>query len=170
MFIRNLTRGGDSGMSDMNKTVGSEVLLTSSDVRRWQEELQKQENIKAAAETRIEEIRKKLDAAALLSGTSFPQFLADNPAEIENEESMAEAATRLLGGFQRAITHQELQTSLRAIPKFREMLEKNKGAYYYTMVRRLLKSDPPKLRKVGKKIRLAHRHETPPGEAPEGAQ
>lgn len=47
------------------------------------------------------------------------------------------------------------------------MLEKNNGAYYYTMINRLVKRE--EVKKVGKKIRLIHNNETPPEGNPEGA-
>ena len=56
---------------------------------------------------------------------------------------------------------------MRKIPRFAEILGKHKGAYYYTLVKRL--KDDGKIRKVGRKIRLIHKIETPPEETPEGA-
>jgi hypothetical protein len=148
-------------MSDMNKPFGNEVLLTSQDIRTWQEEL-------AVAERRVVELRTKLEAAALIFGADFS--LSDPPKpknETEDQESMGAASLRILGGFQRAMAHRELQAALRAIPRFREMLDKNKGAYYYTMVKRLVKGG--KVTKKGKKLRLAPQNETPPEGNPEGA-
>jgi hypothetical protein len=45
------------------------------------------------------------------------------------------------------------------------MLEKNAGAYYYTVIARLIKAGDVK--KSGKKIRLVPKNETPPEENPE---
>jgi hypothetical protein len=56
---------------------------------------------------------------------------------------------------------------LRKTPRFREVLDKNKGAYYYTLIKRL--ADGGKIKKVGKKIRLIHKNEAPPEEPQEGA-
>lgn len=146
----------------MNKMTGPEVLLTSDDIRQWQEEL-------ADAERRVVELRKKLEYATFMFGSKFSPSDTPKPKDEPNDESMSDASLRLLGGFQRAVTHSELQTALRAIPKFQAMLDKNNGAYYYTMIRRLVKADPPKIKKAGKKIRLIHKNEAPPEGNPEGA-
>lgn len=157
-------------MSDMNRIVENEVLLTSNDVRRWQEELQKCEAAKAAAEIRIDEIRKKLDAVALLSGT---RFLLPSSAEghqgDNSQETLGDAAKRLLanlGGH--AVFHQQLQTELRKIPRFQGMLDKNAGAYYYTMIKRL--RERGQIKKIGKRIRLVNKNEAPPEDTSESAQ
>jgi hypothetical protein len=82
-------------------------------------------------------------------------------------ESMGDASIRILGGFHGAVRHHELQKALRAVPKFQAMLDKNNGAYYYTMVRRLVKGG--KVKKAGKgKIRLVRKDETPSGFPSEG--
>lgn len=155
-------------MSEMNKTVGNQVLLTSDDVRHWQEELQKAESAKAQAEGRIVELHKKLEAAALLSGASFPLPAITGDEGEDGQESMGDAAKRLLATFSRPIQHHELQTELRKIQRFREMLDKNAGAYYYTIIQRLAKRGD--IKKVGKKIRLIHKNEAPPEGNPESAQ
>ncbi len=146
----------------MNKAIGTETLLTSDDIRQWQEEL-------AEAEHHAAELRKKLEGVALIFGSKFS--LSDLPKskdEPENE-SMGDAVKRILATFRRPISHHELQDELRKIPRFRETLEKNNGAYYYTVINRLKKRDPPEIRKTGKKIRLVHKNETPPEGNPEGA-
>jgi hypothetical protein len=148
--------------NDMNKSLGNEVLLTMQDIRQWQEEL-------VQAERRAAELRKKLEGAALIFGSKFS--LSDLPKSKEgtdDQESMGDATMRLLQGFHRAVFHYELIGALRNIPKFREMLDKNKGAYYYTMIRRLVKDG--KVKKAGKKVRLPIPHNETPSEGnPEGA-
>jgi hypothetical protein len=153
-------------MTGMNKATGTEVLLTSDDVRRWQAELQEWEATKTKADTHIAELRKKLDAAALIAGF---EFSADDIKEImaQNQESMADAVRRILAGFSKLVRHHDLQAELRKIPRFRDMLDKNNGAYYYTLIRRL--DDKGHIKRVGRKIRLIHKNETPPEEASEGA-
>jgi hypothetical protein len=155
-------------MSDMNKAVGTDVLLTSDDIRRWQDELRKWEATKAEAEARIVDVRRKLEAAAFLSGSSITPLFATNAGQDgDGEESMADAGKRLLAAFSKPVMHHELQAELRKIPRFRDMLDKNNGAYYYTMVNRLAKRGD--IKKVGKKIRLIHKNETPSEGNPEGA-
>ena len=85
----------------------------------------------------------------------------------DDEESMGDAAKRLMAQFQRPIFHSEMQTELRKIPRFQAMLEKNAGAYYYTMINRLVKAGS--IKKSGKKIRLVPKIETPSEGNPEGA-
>ena len=155
-------------MSDMNKHTGNEVLLTADDVRQWQTDLQKWEAISAEADARIKELRKKLEYVAFLSGGMI-EPLATHGADPkgDDEESMGDAAKRLMAPFQRSILHAELQTELRKIPRFQAMLEKNAGAYYYTMVNRLVKAGT--IKKSGKKIRLVPKIEAPPEGNPEGA-
>ncbi len=153
-------------MSEMNKAVGNQVLLTSDDVRRWQEELEKAEAVKVQAESRIVELRKKLEAAALLFGANFPVPTREG-GEGDGQESMGDAARRLLAGFSKPVQHHDLQTELRKIPRLREMLDKNSGAYYYTMINRLAKRG--EIKKVGKKIRLIHKNEAPSEGNPEDA-
>ena len=60
-------------------------------------------------------------------------------------------------------------SALKTVPKFRAMLDKNNGAYYYTMIRRLQKANPPRIKRVGKKIKVIHKNEAPPEGTPEGA-
>lgn len=151
----------------MNKPVGNEVLLTSDDIRRWQGELQKWESTKADAESRIAELRKKLDAAALLFGANFPVAIIDAGVDDKPQESMADAARRLLARFSKPVRHPELQAELRKVPRFREALERNNGAYYYTLIRRLVHQGDVK--KVGKKILLIHKNEAPSEDTSEGA-
>lgn len=153
-------------MTAMNKNVGNEVLLTLDDVRQWQADLQKWELAKADAEERANAIRKKLDAAALLSGTALPPMPL--PGELKDEESLGDGAKRLLAEFHRSVYHHELQAELRKVPRFRAMLEKSGGAYYYTMINRLAKAGDVK--KAGKKIRLVLKNETPSEGNPEGAR
>jgi hypothetical protein len=157
-------------MSEMNKHTGNEVLLTADDVRQWQLDLQKWEATATEADARIKELRKKLEYVAFLSGsaiTALPPASGDSKGDDDNQESMGEAAKRLMAPFQRSIFHSELQTELRTIPRFQAMLEKNAGAYYYTMIARLIKAGDVK--KSGKKIRLVPKNETPPEGNPEGA-
>jgi hypothetical protein len=46
----------------VNKTVGDQVILTSDDIRQWQEDIQKAERAKVDADATIADRRKKLDA------------------------------------------------------------------------------------------------------------
>jgi len=154
-------------MSEMNKHTGNEVLLTADDVRQWQTDLQKWEATSAEADTRIKELRKKLEYAAFLSGGAIEPLATGADPRGDDEESMGDAAKRLMAPFQRPIFHSELQTELRKIPRFQAMLEKNAGAYYYTMINRLVKAGA--IKKSGKKIRLAPKIEAPPEGNPEGA-
>jgi hypothetical protein len=156
-------------MSEMNKHTGNEVLLTADDVRQWQADLKKWEGTAAEADVQIKDLRKKLEAVALLSGS--PVFalasISEPKGDDDNQESMGDAAKRLMALFNRSIKHAELQAELRKIPRFQAMLEKNAGAYYYTMINRLVTAGAVK--KSGKKIRLVPKNETPPEGNPEGA-
>ena len=147
----------------MNQMFGNQVILTTDDIRQWQEDIQKAERAKADAEAIIADRRKKLDAAAIFG-------VKINPVPLEPEgggESLHAAVERILGSFDRAVAHHELQAELRKIPRFAEMLDKHKGAYYYTVIARLKKDT--RIRKVGKKIRLIHKNEAPSEGNPEGA-
>lgn len=156
-------------MSEMNQMLGTEVLLTSKDIRHWQLELQKWEAAETQAKTRVAELRAKLEAAAILFGGDLPAVsLADADQDDENQESMGDAANRLLAAANRAVPHDELKAELRKIPRFREMLDKNKGAYYYTMVARLLARPDTSVKRTGRKLRFIHRYEVPPEGNPGG--
>lgn len=148
---------------DMNRMVGNQVLLTSDNLRQWQEDIQKAERAKAEADAIIADRRKKLEAAAIF-GVKLEPIVLEPGGE---SESMPAAAERILGKFDRLVEHHELQAELRKIPRFAEALNKHKGAYYYTLVKRL--RDDGKVKKVGRKIRLIHKNEAPPEETPEGA-
>jgi hypothetical protein len=159
----------------MNKIVPTEVLLTSDDIRRWQEEIRRWEATKAEADQHIGELRRKLDAAALITGTSTlmasAEVLRASKTDDGEPETMSVAAKRLLAGMGepgRSPSHAALQTELRKIDRFRDMLDKNNGAYYYTMINRLVKRG--EVRKIGHgRIRLVHKNEAPPEGNPEGA-
>jgi hypothetical protein len=157
-------------MTEMNKHVTTEVLLTSDDIRRWQDEIRQWEQAKAEADSHIADLRRKLEAAAVLSGT--PTLIANatvlkSPDDGE-QESMGAAAKRILGVAGVPLFHSQLQAELRKIERVREMLDRNNGAYYYTMINRLKKRS--EVRKVGtNRIRLVHKDETPPEGNPEGA-
>src|ERR1700730_4580262 len=156
-------------MSEMNKHTGNEVLLTADDVRQWQADLKKRGTTAAEADVQIKELRKRLEAVAFLSGSQVSVLapISDLKSDDENQESMGDAAKRLMAPFNRPIKHAELQAELRKIPRFQTMLEKNAGAYYYTMINRLVTAGAVK--KSGKKIRLVPKIETPPEGNPEGA-
>jgi|ERR1700730_1209939 len=159
-------------MSEMNKAVTTEVLLTSDDIRRWQEEMQQWETTKADADRHIGELRRKLDAAALIAGTgtliaSAEVLRASKTPDDGEQETMGAAAKRLLGDAGMPLFHSQLQAELRKIERFREMLDRNNGAYYYTMINRLKKRG--EVKKVGtSRMRLIHKDETPPEGNPEG--
>ncbi len=142
----------------MNKPIVAEVLLTTDDIRQWQADL-------AEAERRVVELRRKLEGAALIFGAKLT--LETSAAPKEEEESLGNAALRVLAGFHRAASNSEVQTELRKTPRFQEMLEKNKGAYYYTVIARLVKGG--KIKKMGKRIRVAQKDEAPPGGTQESA-
>src|ERR1700732_1706692 len=144
--------GASFWMAEMNKHTGNEILLTADDVRQWQLDLQKWEATATEAVARIVEIRKKLEAVALLSGSPVQALTSINEpkGDDDNQESMGDAAKRLMAPFNRPIKHAELQAELRKIPRFQAMLEKNAGAYYYTMINRLVTAGAVK--KSGKKI------------------
>jgi hypothetical protein len=158
MYCMGLVPMGD----DMNKMLGNQVILTSDDLRQWQDDIRKAERAKAEAEAIIADRRKKLEAAAI-----FGVKIDPIPSEPEADESMQAAAERILSGLDRAVEHHELQAELRRTPRFAEMLDKHKGAYYYTLVMRLKKSG--KIKKVGRKIRSIHKNEAPPEGNPEDA-
>jgi hypothetical protein len=158
-------------MQDMTRATGTEILLTSDDVRRWQDELRRLEQSQKETEIRIAELRRKLDAVALIAGTK-PALSTPHESVIDPEksETLGEAAKRLLGTFGRPVFHHELQAELRKIPQFQETLGRHNGAYYYTAIKRLVDASPPQIKRVGKKrIRLAHQDEAPSEKIPEGA-
>jgi hypothetical protein len=154
-------------MSEMNKAIGNQVLLTSDQVRGWQEDLQRWEAKRAEAEVRIADLRRKLEAASFLSGLSFPPPASVTSGEGEHDqESMGDALKRILAELDRPARPSELQVELRKISKFRESLDKN-PAYLYTVIARLkVKGD---IKKFGKRIRLAHKDEASPEGNPEDA-
>jgi hypothetical protein len=138
-------------MSGMNKPVAAEVLLTTDDIRQWQADL-------AEAERRVIELRRKLDGAALIFGANLQIETSSTPND--EEGTLGDAALRVLAGFNRAVSNSDVQTELRKTPRFQEMLDKNKGAYYYTVIARLVKGG--KIKKWGKKIRaVAQKDEAP---------
>jgi hypothetical protein len=153
---------GDEAMNKM--TIGNQVILSTDDIRQWQEDIAAAERTKAEAEATISDRQRKLDAAAVFGVKiePIPQALG------VDSETMRAAVERILGAIDHAIGHYELQAELRKTPRFAEMLNKHKGAYYYTLIKRLADERPPKIKKVGKKIRLIHRDETPPEGNPEG--
>lgn len=153
-------------MADMNKAAGNQVLLTGDDIRRWQDDLQRWEATKSKAEASIAELKAKLGAASLLFGADFPLPVSGGDvAEEGDQETFGDATKRIMATFPKAVLHQEVQAELRKIPRFREVLDRNGGAYYYTVVNRLVKRG--EVKKFGKKIRLVQKNETPPEESPE---
>jgi hypothetical protein len=147
----------------MNKMLGNQVILTTDDIRQWQEEIAAAERAKVAAEATIADRRKKLDAAAIFGFTL--DHIASEPED--DSETMRDAVVRILGGFDRPVEHRVLQSELRKVSRFAEMLSKHKSAYYYTLIKRLADETPPKIKKVGKKIRLVPKTEPSPEEAKE---
>lgn len=151
----------------MNKAIGNQVLLTSDQVRGWQEDLQRWEARKTEADEHIDELKRKLDAAKLLSGLTFAPL--ESSTQVETEPgSMGETTKQILAEFDRPARHRELRESLRKYPKFRESLDKN-PAYYYTMIARLVNNPNSGVRRIGRKIRLTHKNEAPTEGNPEGA-
>ena len=147
----------------VNQMFGNQVILTTDDIRQWQEDIQKAERNKAVADEIIADRRRKLDAAAI-----FGVKLSPIPPEPEDGgESLHAAVERIGAGFDRLVQHHEVQSELRKIPRFAEMLDKHKAAYYYTVINRLKKDG--KIKKVGRRLRFIHKIEAPPEETPEGA-
>lgn len=154
---------------DMNKMVGNQVLLTSDDIQRWQTDLHEAEEAKTRAEAKITELHKKLEAASLIVGSPIlgsPTLIISQGSASE-QESLSAGVKRILGTFPGLVAHHQLQAELRKIPHFREMLDKHKGAYYYTLIKRL--ADGGEIKKVGKRMRLIHKNEAPSEGNPEGA-
>jgi hypothetical protein len=151
----------------MNRIAPNEVLLTSGDIRRWQEEIRAWEAKKADADRRIAELRQKLDAAALISGTKFSAVPLPLFADSGEQEPLGDAAKRLLGAAQKPVMNSELQAELRKIERFREMLDKNNGAYYYTMINRLVRRGEV-MKTASGRLRLVTKNETPSEGTPEG--
>jgi hypothetical protein len=154
----------------MTHATGTEILLTSEDVRRWQDELRRLEQSQKETEIRIAELRRKLDGVALIAGATIlgASAMSEDSADHMKDETLGEAVIRLLGTFHRPVFHQELKTKLHEIPRFREMLNRNNGAYYYTVIKRL--SEDREIKKVAKKrIRLVHKDEAPSEGTPESA-
>jgi DNA repair photolyase len=147
----------------VNKMLGNQVVLTSDDIRQWQEDITAAEHTKAEAEAMIADRRRKLDAAAIFGVRLDPII----PESGNGSESMRAAVERILSGFDRAIEHHQLQAELRKTPRFAEMLNKHKGAYYYTLISRL--TEDKKIKKVGRKLRLIHKNEALSEGNPEGA-
>lgn len=85
----------------------------------------------------------------------------------DEQETLSAGVKRILGTFPGLVAHHELQAELRKVPHFREMLDKHKGAYYYTLIKRF--TDGGEIKKVGKRIRLIHKIEAPSEGNPEGA-
>ena len=151
-------------MSDpINQMFGNQVILTTDDIRQWQEDIQKAERAKADADATIADRRRKLEAAAI-----FGVKLNPIPLEPEGDgESLHAAVERIGAGFDRPVEHHEIQAELRKTTRFAEMLDKHKAAYYYTVINRLKKDG--KIRKVGRKVRFIHKNEAPSEGNPEGA-
>jgi hypothetical protein len=135
-------------------TFGSQTILTTDDIRQWQEDIQKAERQKADAEAIIADRRRKLVAAATL-GVS-PSLI---PIPPEDDESLHAAVERIGLGFDRLVKHHEIQVELRKSPRFAKMLDRHNGTYYYTVINRLKKDG--KIRKVGQHLRFIHNNEAP---------
>lgn len=142
----------------MNKMVSSQILLTSDDIRRWQEEIQKADRTKAEADAIIADRRKKLDAVAIF-GVAFDLTAAEPEG---HPESMPAALERILSSLDRPVGHHELLAELRKIPRFAAMLDKRKAGYYYTLILRMKKGG--KIRKVGREIQFIRKEQQFPGE------
>lgn len=158
-------------MNDMNKQLGKDTpILTVGDIQKWQMERAEKARQRSALDVDIVLLDQKIEAARVLAGAAMPGpvFIDDPRPNEEVSESMGEATKRILAAFPRAASHHEVQTELRKIPRFRGMLDKNNGAYYYTMVARLVKSPGSNVKRYGHKLRIIHRNETPPEETPEG--
>jgi len=147
----------------VNKTLGTQIILTSDDIRQWHEDIQRAERQKREADEIIADRRRKLDAAAIFGVKVAPI----QPAPEGQEESFYGAVLRIGASFDRLVEHHEIQAELRKIPRFAAMLDKNKGAYYYAVILRL--KNAGEIKKLGRKLRFIHKNETPPEGNPEGA-
>jgi len=137
--------------------------LTSDDIRQWQEDITAAEHAKAEADATIADRRRKLEAAAIFGVRLDPVI----PESGDDSESMPAAVERILGAFDRGAEHRQLRAELRKTPRFAEMLDKHKSAYYYTVISRL--AEDKKIKKVGRKFRLIHKNEAPSEGTPESA-
>ncbi len=148
----------------VNQMFGNQVILTTDDIRQWQEDIQRAERARTDADAIIADRRRKLEAAAILGGKVSPIPLMPEGGD----ESMQAAIERIGLGFNRPVEHHEIQAELRKFPRFAESLDRHKAAYFYTCIARLKKDG--KIKKVGRgKVRFIHKNEAPPEGNPEGA-
>jgi hypothetical protein len=131
-------------MSLMKHMPGDTALVTVGQVAAKQALREKKMAERESLNADIERLDAWLAAAAVVAGGDV---LNQTAAEVDHdeqmdsmieEENMADATQRILGGFVKGIAHPQLQSELRKIPRFAERLDKNPN-YYYTMVSRLIK-------------------------------
>lgn len=147
--------------SPLNQT--DRVLLRTSDIKRWSDEIDKLLGERKEIEEKIQRLKRQLDAAAFLSDTAVMKQGAVKAAPIGvaqetdtagsvnihvGDESMPSAAERIILNAGKLLSHMEIQSSLKKIPDYRERLEQNPN-YYYTVIGRLLKRK--KIAKRGRK-------------------
>ena len=159
-------------MNDSPQDQTDRVLLRASDIRRWRDEIDTLLGKRKAIEERIQELKRKLDAAAFLSEPAIvkpkiaravvigvaPETDTAGSADIHvGDESLPSAAERIILNAGKMLSHMEIQSALKKIPECSERLEQNPN-YYYTVIGRLLKRK--KIAKRGRKYGPPpHKHE-----------
>ncbi len=106
---------------------------------------------RAELDRQITDDDKWLEAAKIVFGTAFIEpFELTATAEFSPDESMAEAATRILNSSDLWTDYEQLRVRLSESEKFAAMLTKSPN-YFYTMVRRLKARD--EIERRGKLLR-----------------
>ena len=138
----------------MELPFGEKVLLTSAQVSQWRDEyaaLSEQRDTIAAKLGKLEE---KLNAVALLTGTSMAALLGD--AEDEDDgtarESMTVAIRRVLAASERPLTRLDIRTALSLNPDMAERIRRGPNTFYNAMNRLLRRAE---IRQEGERFTAA---------------
>lgn len=126
----------------MNKPFNKKTpILTMGEVEYWRTLRDQKIMQRQVISAEISDLDQKLVAAAFFMKEAEKEPSPPTAAtESDDDENMADAAKRIIGLWKgpKQPDNQDVQTELKKIERFREMLDRNPN-YYYTMMSRLIK-------------------------------
>lgn len=132
---------------------GDKILLTAAQVADWRAQYANLSAERDGISARIAKLEEKLQAVALLTGTTIAAILGDSDDDDDGvKESLTAAIKRVVGGAGKPVSRQDIRSALSEDSELADRLKRSPNSFYNAMSR-LLKRD--EIRQDGERFTLA---------------